>query len=110
MPEAARFLGTNSVVEAATVLLGPDDGSFQINISDLSFSFHFLHDGQQPAIQTEQIGRQTMRVSLNTYQTPSPTFKVKVGFIWGTDLFLESVGWAKARSAVPTRSFSEASG
>jgi hypothetical protein len=88
MPESKKFLGGNPIVETGTVLLGPDDELFQIEISDLTFFIRFLHDNVQPPVKTEQVGARGMRVSINTWHTGAPQFKVKVGYIWENDLFL----------------------
>jgi hypothetical protein len=88
MPEPTRYVGNSVVVEAGAVLLGPDDESFQIQFSGLSVLIRFLHSWTAPPISTERIDETGMRVTLNTYQTNEPTFKTKVGSLWGKDLFL----------------------
>jgi hypothetical protein len=88
MPEPTRYVGNNVVVEAGSVLLGPDDDSFQIQFSGLKFSIRFLHSWTVPPVSTERIDETGMRITLNTFQTNEPTFKTNVGSLWGKELFL----------------------
>jgi hypothetical protein len=88
MPDSSRLVGEEPVVESGSVLLWPDDASFTIQITDLTFTIVIVNDHRIPQLDPQRVSRSAMTVKINIWQQSNPSFKFKVGTLWSNDLYL----------------------
>jgi hypothetical protein len=88
MAESLRWTGNDQIVESGSVLLWPDDPSFNIRITDLTFTIVIINDHKRPQLEPERVSHNTMNIRVNRWHQPNPSFKFKVGTLWDNDLYL----------------------
>jgi hypothetical protein len=88
MPESSKLVGNDQVVETGSALLWPDDPSFTIQITDLTFTIVIVSDHETPQLDPQRVSRNQMTVKVNTWQQSGPSFKFKVGTLWNKELYL----------------------
>src|SRR5215831_5370584 len=101
-------VGKAKVVASGTVVLGPDDNEFEIQLEDLIFIIAFVNNPDIPnRIYTERTAPKKVRISLNNPNPLGGFTKFKVGSLHDGELHFAMYWTSGGENYVASYTFSE---